>query len=164
MMSKLRKWRTEVGPALSVGSGRDSGFTIVELLAVMLVVSLLAGAGLSSYGAWRERTLRAEADALWQELRTSVDLYRIDKGEWPAPYTHAEHLGSRIPPWGALTVNLAPPDKYPDRSAAEKMVGRPGTGGPTSEHPTGHLILENGQVCIWKDGVASQSNDESCPE
>lgn len=47
---------------------------------------------------------------------------------------------------GALTVNLAPPDKYPERVAAEKMVGRPGTGGPTSEHPTGYMLWQTSLI------------------
>lgn len=130
----------------------------------MLVVGALASVGLWGVGSFRERTLRAEADAAWQELSMAVNLYRIASGDWPQKYMHAHKLGQLTQPWGALEVNLAP-SNYPDedRRSEQDMKGSPDTGGPTPEEPSGHLILDDGEVCVWYERVASVLNDESCP-
>lgn len=139
----------------------ESGFTLLELTIVMGVIGLLAAAGLSAYSSFRERTLKAEADAAWQELSMAVNLYRIGEGEWPKRYTHALNVGHVTGPWGALAVNLAPWD---DAAAeTEQMVGAPPNGGPTSSQKTGHLVLENGEICVWVEGLPSSLNNASCP-
>src|SRR5690606_23432990 len=100
----------------------------------------------------------------WQELSMAVNLYRMDEGDWPERYTHARRLTFAMEPDGALLHNLAPSNfDDPERRTAEVMVGRAGSGGPTDAHPTGHLILDDGQVCVWVRGLASDWNDPSCP-
>lgn len=142
----------------------EGGFTLLELIIVMAGIGVLALVGLSAYAAFRGHALKAEADAAWEELSMAVNLYRIDTGSWPERYTHAVNLNHVTGLWGALAVNLAPSDyEDQDRAAAERMVGFPGTGGPTSLHQTGHLVLHSGELCVWVDGVPSSLNDASCP-
>lgn len=144
--------------------GREGGFTVLELIVAMAIIGLLAGIGLSAYGSYRERTWKAHAATAWHELSMAANLYRMDKGDWPEPYTHARSLEFAMEPEGPLLHNLAPADfEDPERRAAENMVGKAGQGGPTADHPTGHLILDGGKVCVWVQGLASDWNDPSCP-
>lgn len=148
-----------------VAREREGGFTLLELTVVMAMIGILAVAGIWVHSSFRERTLKAEADAAWQELSMAVNLYRVEKGVWPDSYMHALNLGNVTGAWGALAVNLAPED-HPDTAfaAAERMVGAPKSGGPTSTQKTGHLVLEDGEVCVWVEGIPSTYNDDApCP-
>lgn len=144
--------------------GRQGGFTVMELIVAMAVMGLLAGIGLSAYGSYRERTWKVEATTAWHELSMAVNIYRMDEGDWPERYTHARHLKFAMPLEGPLLHNLAPANfDDPVRRAEEDMVGRAGSGGPTSANPTGHLVLDDGKVCVWVQGLAAEWNDASCP-
>lgn len=144
--------------------GGERGFTVMELIVSMAVMGLLAGVGLSAYGSYRQHAWKAEAATAWHELSMAVNLYRMDEGDWPERYTHARHLKFAMQLEGPLHHNLAPSNfEDPERRIAEDMVGRANTGGPTETHPTGHLILDDGKVCVWVQGLASDSNDSACP-
>jgi general secretion pathway protein G len=65
------------------GRGRSAGFTLLELIAVMFIISVLAGIALprfqASIVASREAVL---AEDLYQ-LRDLIDQYYVDKGRYP---------------------------------------------------------------------------------
>src|SRR5690606_9704693 len=86
----------------AVGRGRTSsratkrcegGFTLIELVLAMALLGVLAAVGFSVHGSFRERALKAEADASWQELSMAINLYRVENGKWPEMYTHAKNVG-----------------------------------------------------------------------
>lgn len=63
---------------------RQAGFTLIELMIVMVIIVLLAGIGLAVYG---NSVARAKEAALKQDLfqmRDSIDQYYADKNKYPA--------------------------------------------------------------------------------
>jgi general secretion pathway protein G len=69
-----------------MGTARRSaaGFTLIELMIVMVLITILAGIGLALY---TNSVTRAKEAALSQdlvEMRKSIDEYYADKNKWPA--------------------------------------------------------------------------------
>jgi prepilin-type N-terminal cleavage/methylation domain-containing protein len=61
--------------------GDQRGFTLVELLMVMLVISILAGIGFSGMNVLQRRTLITKADTYWRELDAAVRMYAASGGD-----------------------------------------------------------------------------------
>ena len=63
---------------------RDSGFTLIEVLIVMVIITIIAGISIALYSnsvlAAREATLQQN---LFQ-MREAIDNYYADKNSWPA--------------------------------------------------------------------------------
>jgi general secretion pathway protein G len=63
---------------------RDGGFTLMELLIVMVLIMILAGVGLAIYN---NSIVQAKESVLAQDLyqmREAIDRYYADKNKWPA--------------------------------------------------------------------------------
>jgi general secretion pathway protein G len=61
-----------------------AGFTLIELMIVMVLITILAGIGLALY---TNSITRAKEAALQQdlvEMRKAIDEYYADKNKWPA--------------------------------------------------------------------------------
>ena len=61
--------------------GDQRGFTLVELLMVMLVISILAGIGFGGMNILQRRTLITKADTYWRVLKASVQMYGAAGGD-----------------------------------------------------------------------------------
>jgi general secretion pathway protein G len=64
--------------------GRPSGFTIIELLVVLALISILATMGMAQY---RQSVMHAREAVLKTDLfdlRDAIDQYYADKGQYPA--------------------------------------------------------------------------------
>lgn len=131
------------GTSCHATDDREAGFTLLELTIVLAVFGLLATIGLAAYSSFHERTMKAEADAAWQELSMAVNLHRIAHGDWPEPGIDADDLQHLTSPWGDLGENLANANRPADKK-------------------TGYHIREDGQVCVWVQGVPSSFNDAEC--
>jgi prepilin-type N-terminal cleavage/methylation domain-containing protein len=61
--------------------GDQKGFTLVELLMVMLVISILAGIGFSGMNVLQRRTLITKADTYWRVLDAASRMYAAEGGD-----------------------------------------------------------------------------------
>jgi prepilin-type N-terminal cleavage/methylation domain-containing protein len=61
--------------------GDQKGFTLVELLMVMLVISILAGIGFSGMNVLQRRTLVTKADTYWRMLDAASRMYAAEGGD-----------------------------------------------------------------------------------
>lgn len=60
--------------------GRHSGFTIVELLIVIVVIAILAAIGIASYRTIQERAAFAKVQTELKSIKQALDMYYNDNG------------------------------------------------------------------------------------
>ncbi|HEX68558.1 MAG TPA: prepilin-type N-terminal cleavage/methylation domain-containing protein [bacterium] len=98
---------------------RKKGFTLMELMVVMAIITLLAGILLPNYIKHIEKAKLAKAKADIEELIKAISLYRIDNGAFPSSLsdltsgTHP-YLAREIPstPWGGSYEYTLGADSY----------------------------------------------------
>ena len=73
----LQKLRERVGARLR---GEESGFTLVELLVVMLILGLLAAIAIPSFFNQRDKAKDADAKAGVRTAQTAMETYATDHG------------------------------------------------------------------------------------
>ena len=63
---------------------RQQGFTLIELMIVMVIITILAGIGLAVYG----NSVQSSKEAVLREdlfrMREAIDQYHADKNRYPA--------------------------------------------------------------------------------
>lgn len=87
-------------PKHDLFSRRLRAFTLVEVMVVVVIIGLLAAAGLPSY---RHLTIRSKVTALENDLRqfsTAIQTYALQNGRWPAdsdPQVAPPELATSLP-------------------------------------------------------------------
>jgi type IV pilus assembly protein PilA len=94
--------------------GRDEGFTLVELLVVMLILGLLAAIAIPSFFAQRDKARDADAKSSVRTAETAMETYATDNG---GAYTGAtaailEGIEETLAPADLTTVNSPAADEY----------------------------------------------------
>lgn len=64
-------------------TSRHSGFTIIELIVVMVVIGILAGISIISYNGLQERTRDTERKGDVDVIAAAFENYRDEKGQYP---------------------------------------------------------------------------------
>jgi general secretion pathway protein G len=95
---------------------RDRGFTLIEIMAVVLIIGLLTGlVGVAVFGQFdtaKVRTARAQIDG---GLKSALEAYRMDNGRYPTTEQGLDALVHR--PTIAPEPNRWNPDGYLDADA-----------------------------------------------
>ncbi|MEO5362293.1 MAG: prepilin-type N-terminal cleavage/methylation domain-containing protein [Magnetococcus sp. DMHC-8] len=81
--------RTAHGEA-GTGADRRSGFTLLEIAIVLLVVGLLLGSGITSYTAQRDNSQRQRGQVHLDSIRQALIGYVISYGRLPCPNTNGD--------------------------------------------------------------------------
>jgi prepilin-type N-terminal cleavage/methylation domain-containing protein len=63
---------------------RRAGFTLVEILTVVIIIALLSAVGLLAYNAIQTDTNQRQADGLSRSLRAGMEAYYRKNGEYPS--------------------------------------------------------------------------------
>ena len=61
----------------------EEGFTIAELLIVIVVLGILAAIAIPSFTGLQKRARRAELESNGRAIVLALEMYKIDKGEYP---------------------------------------------------------------------------------
>ena len=59
------------------------GFTLIEILIVMVIITILAGISVAMYGNSVTRAKEATLSQDLKEMREAIDAYHADKNKWP---------------------------------------------------------------------------------
>jgi len=60
----------------------DKGITLIELLAVIAIVGILAGIAIPLYTGYMQRARRADAKTSLEQLRAAQEMWRAEKGQY----------------------------------------------------------------------------------
>jgi general secretion pathway protein G len=78
---------------------RNKGFTLVELLVVLAIISLLLTIALPRYFSSVDKSKEVALKENLQVLRSGIDKYYADKGEYPAALSDlvSQHYFRKVP-------------------------------------------------------------------
>lgn len=136
----------------SLSARNERGFTMLELLMVMVIVGTLAGLGISTYGGLGERRDIAQADVYWRDLNTAVVAHQMTSDGFPTDLSDlSEYLDLSVRPWTEVDDD----DRVTDSDE------------PMAAGVSWALIDadDEDQRCIgiWVNGRPSTHNGPACP-
>lgn len=123
---------------------QQSGFTIVELLIVIVVIGILAAITIVAYNGIQARAYKTNQIAAVKAYRTALELYYTQNQSYPSTSTYClgsdytDHTGDSTPDcrWGSGNVN---PNATFNTQLAEFMQGSP---------KAGKYIVKNGSASV----------------
>ena len=74
-----------------VWAQKQTGFTIVELLIVIVVIAILAAITIVSYNGIQKRSVAAVAQADLRALAQQMELFKVDAGRYPSTATIGQY-------------------------------------------------------------------------
>ena len=88
---------------------KDRGFTIVELLVVIVVIGILAAITIVSYTGVTTRAKTAQAQSNAQSAQSVAEAYNADNGSYPDTIAHftAGSTSSKLPAGMSVVAGLA---------------------------------------------------------
>src|SRR5690606_12379292 len=135
----------------------ERGFTLVELMMVMVIIGTLAGLGFTGYNALQARAAKTQADLYWRDLNMAVTMYRMTGGEFSnlldeldeeaVKNVLSEFLDTGVSPWSEATLVTVITQPPSDRLAFAIQKASDG----------------RYFVCVWVNGHGSNQNPSDCP-
>jgi type II secretion system protein G len=153
------------------GSRSDHGFTLVELLIVVLIIGLLSAIAVAAYNNSQQKARQRRTMADIRSIATAVEAYAVDAGYYPrVNVTTAIELQPYISPtfikvlpamdgWhrSLLVMNSAAGDSYTIYSPGSDGLATPSswTRGITTRFAD-DIVFSNGQFFQWPEGTQQQ--------
>lgn len=90
----------------------NQGFTIVELVIVIVIIGILTAIGLVTYNGLTDRAKKAQVDSAVSNLSNFLDVYYAEKGVYPDTPDKASSFEFAKPPGGIATTNAGESDSW----------------------------------------------------
>jgi len=96
----------------------NHGFTLIELIMVIAVLGILSGIAIPRITGIQDKARYATGEALLANMKTPLELYRQDKGDYPtmSETTNTSNLGNEVDKYIDNYSNLLPDDSDNDWS------------------------------------------------
>ena len=107
MMSARKPWRRS-----------QDGFTLIELMVVILIIGLLATIVVQNLRSATDKAKRVKAQADISQLKSALDRYYLDAGSYPtteqglAALIASPSAGNDPPDWAGPYIEKIPPDPW----------------------------------------------------
>ena len=85
--------------------GRGNGFTLVEVLATIVIVGILASIALPNYLSQLNRTRQSETASLITQLQNAIVTFADENGIYPTSWKDLNEVAAIMTPSGATTQN-----------------------------------------------------------
>lgn len=128
------------------------GFTLIEVMIVVVIISIIAGIAYPSYKKSVERTKRVEAQSRMLEIGQRLQAYKITQGSLKTATIH--QFGDKIPLSGSTNYELKLTDEEgnPLATSAKAYTWQLTAEPKNSMDGTGALTLNHaGQQCWYKN-------------
>lgn len=136
------------------------GFTIVELLIVIVVIAILAAISIVAYNGVQQRTENSKTLALVNQWEKTIRLYQQTSGLLPEDWTCLGRSASEFPAIGSEAIgvgqcerNIIVADPSPDWTSELKTVPTEGQSSPTSALLAQNASPSSGLLTIQRAGT-----------
>ncbi|MDB4940358.1 MAG: gspG [Candidatus Doudnabacteria bacterium] len=108
------------------------GFTLIELIVVIAIISLLASIVLINLNVGRQKSRAAKRYSDLKQVQSALELYYTDFGSYPQSASSGGLWNSQCPAWGSVAANSVIPGLVPKYLAA--MPADPSQNIPTNNN------------------------------
>lgn len=122
---------------------KDLGFTLIEVITVVMIIAILAAIAIPSYQNMMRRTRRAEAVTIINDQQLRLEKFRVDH----ADYNDYVPTGMMSTPFYTIAITNGSPSTY-TLTASPKQ-------GPQANDSCGDLVL------TFNAGVITRSDDDA---
>ncbi|MDK2881047.1 MAG: ral secretion pathway protein [Clostridia bacterium] len=88
--------------------GNDKGFTMIEMMVVLIIIAVLIGGGIRFYLGYVERAKVTKAKSEITTMQAALDSYYAENGSYPADPTEAGLSGEMISTDGTKLYKYTP--------------------------------------------------------
>jgi prepilin-type N-terminal cleavage/methylation domain-containing protein len=136
------------------------GFTLIELLVVIAIITILAAIILPVYSQARRSAYRSADMSNMNQLRSALQLYRVDQGAYPPSLlgyvTQYSNGGNNPTTADVLPANFLQGALFPNR------VNSLNTFQPSLDRGLGGNINAQFSTAVWPSGEISPDGNSSC--
>lgn len=123
---------------------RDRGFTMIEMMVVLIIIAILIGVGIRFYSGYIENSRVTKAKTQLATMMAGLDAYYAEKGTYPDPSKMDELLNAalQVEEAGAGGATLAMTDPWGQNYVYNRGNAATGTNNACVVH-TGYNKVQN---------------------
>jgi type IV pilus assembly protein PilA len=91
---------------------RNEGFTLIEILIIIVIIGLLAAIAIPQFIAYRSQAIDAQLKSDLRNAAVAVESYFTKKSVYPGSLAEIEQYGFHPTDGVTLTLTIVPPNSY----------------------------------------------------